>query len=67
MTKLTTPAGRPEATALSNRAIAESGVCSAGLSTCVQPTAIAGAIFFASIAIGKFHGVMAAATPIGRR
>ena len=33
----------------------------------MQPTAIAGAIFFASMAIGKFHGVMAAATPTGRR
>ena len=33
----------------------------------VQPAAIAGATFRVIIAVGKFHGVIAAHTPIGSR
>ena len=46
---------------------AESGVCSAGLSIIVQPTASAGADFRVTIADGKFHGVIPAVTPTGSR
>ena len=42
-----------------------SGVCSAGLSTIVQPAASAGAALRVGIAAGKFHGVMPAVTPTG--
>ena len=49
----------------SAKAKADKGVCSAGLITIVQPAAKAGAILRVIIAIGKFHGVMAAHTPIG--
>ena len=38
---------------------------SAGLTTTVQPAASAGATLRVIIAIGKFHGVIAAHTPIG--
>ncbi len=40
---------------------------SAGLSTTVLPNASAGAAFHSGIATGKFHGVMSATTPSGRR
>ena len=46
-------------------ASAESGVALAGLSTIVQPAASAGPALRGIIAIGKFHGVIAAQTPIG--
>ena len=46
---------------------AESGVLLAGLITPVQPAASAGPSLRVSIAIGKFHGVIAATTPIGSR
>ena len=62
---LITPAGKPARCANSASASAERGVCSAGLITIVQPAAIAGAIFRVIIAIGKFHGVIAAHTPMG--
>ena len=39
----------------------------AGLKTTVLPVTSAGMIFHVGIASGKFHGVMAATTPIGRR
>ena len=42
-----------------------SGVCSAGLSTIVQPAASAGAIFHAAISSGKFHGMICPQTPTG--
>ena len=42
-----------------------SGVTSAGFSTTALPAASAGASFCASLAIGEFHGVIAATTPIG--
>src|SRR5262249_47593626 len=44
---------------------AASGVTSAGLTTTALPAASAGASFCASLAIGEFHGVIAAMTPIG--
>lgn len=46
-------------------ASADSGVCSAGLMTIVQPAANAGATLRVIIASGKFHGVMDAHTPTG--
>ena len=60
-----TPAGMPARCASSAAASADSGVCSAGLSTTGQPAASAGATLRVIIAIGKFHGVIAAQTPIG--
>ena len=62
-----TPGGIPASSARAAIASAESGVCSAGLSTIVQPTASAGADFRVTIADGKFHGVMPAVTPTGSR
>ena len=41
------------------------GVISAGLKTTVFPQTNAGNIFHVGIAIGKFHGVIIPATPIG--
>ena len=46
---------------------AVSGVSSAGLMTTGQPAASAGATLRVIMASGKFHGVMAAHTPIGWR
>ena len=43
VTTLSTPGGRPASSASSARRRAESGDCSAGLSTAVQPAASAGA------------------------
>ncbi len=65
VTTLKTPAGRPASSASFATASAESGVCSAGFSTIVQPAAIAGAALRVIIAAGKFHGVMPTVTPIG--
>ena len=44
-----------------------SGVCSAGLSTTVQPAARAGPSFQAAINSGKFQGMICPTTPIGSR
>ena len=44
-------------------ASALSGVCSAGLSTIVQPAPSAGAALRVGMAAGKFHGVIPAVTP----
>jgi hypothetical protein len=57
--------GTPARSASSQRASAENGVCDAGFSTMVQPDASAGPILRVIIAAGKFHGVIAAQTPIG--
>src|SRR5271165_1395209 len=46
---------------------AERGVCSAGLSTTVQPAASAGPSFQAAISSGKFHGIIWPTTPTGSR
>ncbi len=62
---LKTPGGKPARCANSASASAESGVCSAGLITTVQPAARAGATLRVIMAMGKFQGVMAAQTPIG--
>ena len=65
MSTLSTPAGMPARCASSATASADSGVCSAGLMITGQPAASAGATLRVIIAIGKFHGVIAAHTPIG--
>ena len=59
-TTFSTPGGIPARTASSPSASADSGVAGAGLTTIVQPAASAGAALRAIIAIGKFHGVIAA-------
>src|SRR5512139_480425 len=65
VTTLSTPAGMPARCASSAQANADSGVASAGLMITGQPAASAGATLRVIIAIGKFHGVIAAHTPIG--
>ena len=65
VTTLRTPAGKPTRSASAARASAEKGVNSDGLITIVQPAASAGAHLRVIIAIGKFHGVIAAHTPTG--
>ena len=62
-----TPGGTPASSARAAIASADNGVCSAGLSTMVQPTASAGADFRVTIAAGKFQGVIPAVTPIASR
>ena len=66
-TMFTTPGGMPARSQSSAIASAESGVSLAGLQTTVHPAASAGAILRVSMAFGKFHGVMRAATPTGWR
>lgn len=60
-----TPAGIPACSARTPSARAESGVSSEGRATMVQPVAKAGAILRASMALGKFQGVIAPTTPTG--
>ena len=60
-----TPGGMPARPASSASARAESGVSVAGLQTKAQPAASAGPAFRVIIALGKFHGVIAATTPTG--
>jgi hypothetical protein len=43
----------------------EAGVCSAGLTTKVQPAASAGASLKVNRSNGEFHGTMAPTTPMG--
>ena len=62
---LSTPAGTPASSASLAIASAQSGVSAAGLTTMVHPAASAGATFRVIMAIGKFHGAIAATTPIG--
>ncbi len=47
--------------------IMQPGVSEAGFMTAVLPLISAGKSFQAGMAIGKFHGAMIAATPIGLR
>ncbi len=61
------PAGNAAHSARTASASADSGVSSAGLTTAAQPAAKAGAILRVIMALGKFHGVIAAATPTGWR
>ena len=67
VTMLTTPSGTPASWISSPNRRAESGVCSAGLSTIVHPAASAGASFHAAIMSGKFQGMIWPTTPIGSR
>jgi hypothetical protein len=64
-TMFTTPSGNPASITSSPTRKAESGVCSAGLSTTVQPVASAGPHFHACISSGKFHGMTCPTTPTG--
>ena len=66
MTTEKTPGGTPASSASAAIASADSGVCSAGFSTIVQPTASAGADLRVTIADGKFQGVIPAVTPTAR-
>src|SRR6185295_7367829 len=59
------PAGIPARSARTAIASAEYGVWVAGLITIGQPAAIAGPALRAIMALGKFHGVIAATTPTG--
>ena len=59
------PLGTPARSARSAKARAENGVSEAGLTTIEQPAASAGPALRVSIAVGKFHGVMAAVVPTG--
>ncbi|MNT20711.1 hypothetical protein D3C72_1560260 [compost metagenome] len=61
---LKTPGGTPARSASTASARAEYGVASAGFRTMLQPAASAGAALRVTMAEGKFHGVMAAHTPI---
>ena len=65
VTMFTTPGGSSASwiTWASRRAV--SGVVSAGFSTAVFPVASAGASFHAAISMGKFHGMICPATPMG--
>src|SRR6267154_6601232 len=56
VTIFTTPDGKPASSINSPSRKAERGVCSAGLSTTVQPVARAGPSFQAAISSGKFLG-----------
>ena len=60
-----TPAGKPARSPSSAMASAESGVSLAGFTTKAQPAASAGPALRVIMALGKFHGVMAATTPTG--
>jgi hypothetical protein len=62
---LTTPAGTPQPASRSARSSIVSGVCWAGLTTIVQPAAIAGPILRVPMARGKFHGVTMNVGPTG--
>src|SRR6202048_44397 len=64
VTQEKTPFGTPARSASSHNANAEKGVAVAGFSTIVQPAASAGPALRVIIAAGKFHGVVAAVTPI---
>ena len=65
MSTLKTPFGIPARSPSSAIASAEYGVAVAGFKTMVQPAASAGPDLRVIMALGKFHGVIAAHTPIG--
>ena len=67
VTTLNTPAGSPASAQMRARASADSGVALAGFRTTAQPAARAGAILRVTMVAGKFHGVIAATTPMGCR
>ena len=62
---LTTPPGSPTSSRIWASMSIDSGVCLAGLTTIVQPAAIAGPILRVPMASGKFHGVMNTHGPTG--
>ena len=66
-TTLTTPSGNPASQINSPSRKADSGVCSAGFRTMVQPAANAGPSFQAAMSKGKFQGMICATTPTGSR
>src|SRR5262245_11438599 len=59
VTRLTTPCGAPASSIARSTRAAVSGVALAGLTTLVQPAAIAGPSLRVIIAAGKFQGVIA--------
>jgi hypothetical protein len=65
VTTLKTPGGKPASIASSARRSGDSGACSAGLSTSVQPEASTGQSFQIARPIGPFHGLIAPTTPTG--
>ena len=65
VTRFSTPGGSPASSRISTSISIDSGVCCAGLTTIVQPAAIAGPILRVPIAIGKFHGVISRHGPTG--
>ena len=65
VTMLRTPLGRPASVRMSPRRNIDSGVSAAGLTTMVQPAAMAGPILRVPIANGKFHGVIIRHGPTG--
>ena len=65
VTTLITPFGIPACSANATKAKADNGVSDAGLIMTVQPAAKAGPTLRVIMALGKFHGVMAATTPTG--
>ncbi len=64
---MTTPGGVPASSIARMISAAVSGVALAGLTTLVQPAAMAGPSLRVIIAAGKFQGVIAAVTPTGCR
>ena len=60
-----TPGGIPASSTSSAKRSVDTGVCSDGLTTNVQPAASAGASLNIISRHGEFHGVTAATTPIG--
>ena len=62
---LNSPLGNPARSANSTNANDDKGVSAAGFKTMAQPTANAGAALRVIMPLGKFHGVIAATTPIG--
>ena len=65
VTTLSTPSGRPHSWSSCASASIVSGVWRAGLTTIVQPAAIAGPILRVPMASGKFHGVIISVGPTG--
>src|SRR6056297_3631353 len=65
VTTLNTPLGMPARSARTPRTVADKGVSAAGRPTKAQPAASAGAALRVIIALGKFQGVIDAATPMG--
>ena len=61
------PLGIPARVASTPSASADSGVSRAGRAMKAQPAASAGPALRVIMALGKFHGVIEAATPIGGR